>query len=457
MKGVFVVGAGPAGIFATRQIALAGYEVCLFNRDIKPGGLAEYGIYPRKEKMKHGLRRQFAAVLALDNVHYFGHVRVGEARDLTIAELEQMQPAALVFACGAQGYKKLGLKGEEARGVYSAKDFVYHYNQLPPFAERDFSTGRRIAIVGAGNVAIDIARWLLEDAPERTTEEVVVVVRRGPLEIKFDRKEIECVEKHIDRDRLVAEIERVRERCAHTGENLSPESVLEHYFPALNDARFRAEPPWLVFRFLSSPEEIAADDSGRIERLLIAENDLMMAENGDRLAVANGKTAAVDVDTLIFAIGDRHDPALGLPLGPDGYATRPAAAGEAAYEVWDEHRGRPVRGCYVVGWARRASTGLVGIARHDAEVGAGKVLEFVRAAEDAGTLSAVEIEARLRRKGLRVVTKADLELLGRAEAREAEARHAESFKFADDDAMLQAMEAERERAARESALLAPIA
>ena len=104
MKGIFVVGAGPAGMFAAREIALAGFDVTLFNRDIKPGGLAEYGIYPVKDKMSFGLRKQFAKVLDLPNLHYFGHVQVGTDYDLTIEDLEAMHPTAIAFfACGSAG------------------------------------------------------------------------------------------------------------------------------------------------------------------------------------------------------------------------------------------------------------------------------------------------------------------------------------------------------------------
>ena len=165
MKTVFVVGAGPAGLFAAQKIATSGHQVFLFNRDIKPGGLAEYGIYPLKDKMKFGLRKQFAKVLSLPNVHYFGHIKIGEQGDLTLADLRAMNPAAMVFACGAQGYNALCLPGEECSGVYSAKDFVYGYNQLPPYATRDLSTGKRVAIIGMGNVAADIMRWLLQRCP----------------------------------------------------------------------------------------------------------------------------------------------------------------------------------------------------------------------------------------------------------------------------------------------------
>ena len=87
-------------------------------------------------------------------------MKVGEQGDLTLADLRAMNPAAMVFACGAQGYNALGLPGEDCSGVYSAKDFVYGYNQLPPYATRDLSTGKRVAIIGMGNVAADIMRWL---------------------------------------------------------------------------------------------------------------------------------------------------------------------------------------------------------------------------------------------------------------------------------------------------------
>ena len=97
MKTVFVVGAGPAGLFAAQKIALAGHQVVVFNRDIKPGGLAEYGIYVVKEKMKSGLRKQFAKVLSLPNLHYFGHVGVRSNSPVSIEALRELSPAALVF------------------------------------------------------------------------------------------------------------------------------------------------------------------------------------------------------------------------------------------------------------------------------------------------------------------------------------------------------------------------
>jgi ferredoxin/flavodoxin---NADP+ reductase len=446
MNGVFVVGAGPAGMFAAKQVALAGFETFIFNRDIKPGGLAEYGIYPMKDKMKSGLRKQFARVLELPNVHYFGHVQVGAAYDVTIQELEAMRPTAILFACGAQGTKKLGLPGEDLKGVYAAKDFVYHYNRLPPYAARDFGTGKRVAVIGMGNVAIDIARWLLLDDPARKTEEVIVIARRGPSEIKFDRKEIEYVDRHISREMLVRELERVRDRCAQVNQDASPELVFEQHFRHLKDPEFASLPPRLSFRFLSSPTAALAGPDGRIAGLEIAENELTLRADGSTAAKDTGQRTIVDVDTLIFAIGDKHDPLIGLPMGKDGYATRPnpERPNEPSFEVWDPAAQCALPGRFVAGWARLASTGLVGIARHDGEVGAAKTIEFVKSAPDRGTLSEEEIQSRLAAEGIRTVNKLDLALLARAEQRALESGQVSSRGFADNESMFQAIDRERE-------------
>ena len=444
MKGVFVVGAGPAGMFAARQIALAGYETFIFNRDIRPGGLAQYGIYPLKTKMKSGLRKQFEQTLALPNVHYFGHIQIGAAYDLSLDELESFRPAAIVFASGAQGAKRLGLAGEDARGVYASKDFVYNYNQLESHVARDFSSYRRIAVIGVGNVAIDVARWLLQDKPARYTESVVIVARRGPLEVKFDKKEIEHVEPFIDRAKLIAELERVKDRCAKAGQDVSPEKVIAQHFPHLTETPTAATPARLSFRFLSSPKSFVANAEGRVTQMVVAENELAAKSDGSTSARATGATATLNVDTVLFAIGDTHDPAIGLPMGPDGYATRPAEdPGGASFEVWDPAAGKAHPGRFVVGWARKASTGLAGLARHDGELGARQALAYVETAPDPGTFSEPEIRARLAGADTRIVDKQDLVLLARAEQRQGAIVSPNSFHFKEEEEMFKAIDEER--------------
>ncbi|RLD05719.1 MAG: pyridine nucleotide-disulfide oxidoreductase, partial [Chloroflexi bacterium] len=86
---IAVIGAGPAGLYGARMLAESGADVTLFNRDIKPGGLAEYGIYPAKVAMKKGLRKQFIKVLETPNLHYFGNVTVGENADISLDDLRE--------------------------------------------------------------------------------------------------------------------------------------------------------------------------------------------------------------------------------------------------------------------------------------------------------------------------------------------------------------------------------
>ena len=112
---------------------------------------------------------------------------VGKHGDLTLDDLRHLGAEAILVTVGAQGTKWLGLPGEDLLGVYHAKDIVYHYNQLPPYTEQPFHIGRRVALVGAGNVMMDVAHWLIRDVK---VDEVIAVVRRGPAEVKFSKKEM---------------------------------------------------------------------------------------------------------------------------------------------------------------------------------------------------------------------------------------------------------------------------
>ena len=135
---VIVVGAGPAGMAVAKKMSDAGHEVIILNRDIKFGGLAEYGIFPSKLKLRGGLKKQYWEMLEQPNVHYFGNVSVGQGKDLTVEDLHGLGASAIAFSIGAQGTKAIGVEGESAKGVFHAKDVVYHFNRLPGFGDRPF-------------------------------------------------------------------------------------------------------------------------------------------------------------------------------------------------------------------------------------------------------------------------------------------------------------------------------
>ena len=179
---VAVIGAGPAGLFAAKELATQGIKVTLINRDIKPGGLAEYGIFHNKYKMKNGLRAQFRQVLTHPNIDYYGNVTVGKNSDVSLDQLRSLGFSAILVTAGAQGTKWLGLPGEDLTGVYHAKEVVYYYNKLPPFSQNQLVIGKKVAVIGVGNVMLDIAHFLIAD---RAVDEVIAIARRGPDEIKF--------------------------------------------------------------------------------------------------------------------------------------------------------------------------------------------------------------------------------------------------------------------------------
>jgi ferredoxin--NADP+ reductase len=329
--------------------------------------------------------------------------------------------------------------------VYSAKDYVYYYNQLPPFASRDFSSGRRVAIIGMGNVMVDIARWLLQDMPGQKPEEVTVIARRGPFEVKFDEKEFDHIEMHLDRATLRAELDRIEARIRACDQDIT--KVPESTFPWLNKPVSGPVQGRLSFRLLTSPIAIKVDAQGRICRLTVVEN--LLVRKGDTTAAkATDQTTDLEYDTMIFAIGDVVDPALGLPYEKGGYLTNPDATDpdRAAYEVFDPQTGKVLEGCYVVGWARKASEGLVGKAKYDAEQGANPVLQYLAGAAPRTAATPEEIRRELKRKGLRVVTKEDVNLLVRAEEAQAKARNLPALKFSTNEEMLAAMEKERQAA-----------
>ena len=313
---VAVVGAGPAGIYGARKLAEAGHRVVLLNRDIKPGGLAEYGIYVEKEKMKTGLRKQFKKILADPKVFYLGHVTIGQDQALTLNDLRTIGFGVIVVTAGAQGTKKLGIEGEDTLGVYHAKDVVYHYNSLPPFSQRTFEIGRRVAIIGMGNVMVDIANWLLN---LKKIDQVVVVARRGPTEKAYDDNEFEYIEPYLDNADMKQEIERIAPHLAAVGQNV--DEIMKKFVKQGEPAEGRR----LTFRYLCSPTKVIADDQGRVAALEAEENEMIL-QDGRTVAKGTGKTRRIEVDCVIYAIGDQVDCGARFAVFTGGVRDQPGKA-----------------------------------------------------------------------------------------------------------------------------------
>lgn len=432
---VAVIGAGPAGLYAAKQLASQGVYVVLINRDIKPGGLAEYGIYHSKHKMKEGLRKQFRRILEAPNIEYFGNLVVGQKGDLTLKEFDAMGIQAVLVTVGAQGTKWLGLPGEDLLGVYHAKDIVYHYNKLPPFSQKKFAIGKHVAVIGVGNVMLDIARWLIRDMK---VEQVTAVARRGPAEVKFTKKEMESVARNLDLAALDDEIERVAARMRDAGQDLAVAkdfilSALDKAQEPVSDSRF-------TFDFLASPSRIVGGERGEVRGLEV-EDTALVPKNGDTKAKRLGTKRTLPVDTVIFCIGDRVDEEFGLPVRWNEYVKSPDPnfpVQEYSYEAYDPETEKPIEGVFVAGWSREASSGLVGVARKDGEHGAQAVLQYLETQPPEENVGLVMEEFRFRvsKLGKKVVSKSEWSLLEDQERAEAEKLGQDEFKYASNEEMI---------------------
>ncbi len=371
---VAVIGAGPAGLYAAQALAKAGAEVVLFNRDIKPGGLAEYGIFPDKYKMRLGLMNQFNRILNHPNVHYLGNISIGQQGDLKLDQLRRVGFQAFMVTIGAQKNNWLGLPGEDLEGVYQANDIVFHYTQHPEMADWHPSLGKQVGIIGMGNVMLDIVHYLKQ---QKELRNVTAFARRGPTEVKFDKQTLEPVASCLDLPEIRAAVD---EAIPHTNK---VGGDVEEFYDLLAQAREKAEEcdSGIDFglKFLRSPRRIVGDDQGRVMAVVFEINQLV--REGDRVkSVGTGQLETVPLDTVIFSIGSRVNDRFGLPVAHGHFVTTPDPrypVDGISFEVYNPDLCIECDDIFVSGWARVPGEGIVGLARKDAERGAKAVLAYL--------------------------------------------------------------------------------
>jgi ferredoxin/flavodoxin---NADP+ reductase len=430
---VAIIGAGPAGLYAAQKLSTLGYGVALFNRDIKPGGLVEYGIFLDKHKIKNGFRSQFRQILDLENISYFGNVTVGKNGKIRLQDLLKWGFSAVLVTSGAQGTKSIKLPGETLKGVYHAKDLVYHYNQLPPFSMRHFEIGKKVMIVGAGNVMTDIAHYLLK---YRDVEEITVVIRRGPDEVKFDQKEMLPIIANLDLNDFKAEMKRVSPAMLAIEQN--PEAAEHWILAALEKACPKEHDGKIMLRFLQSPKEILATSVGSVAGVKLEHNTLQRTED-TVTARGTGEFSQMDVDTVIFAIGDSVNDDLELPMRQNeiSKAAHPRFLVEGiTFEVGNPSTGDPLPGIFYAGWSRNPSTGLAGIARRDGVFAAAAIGEYLASGIKIASISSNNIQQHLDALQIKYVMNEKLKLLEEDERLQAEKLGLEEYKYSTNEEML---------------------
>ncbi len=419
---VAIIGSGPSGFFAAASLFKAAdaddnldIAVDMLEMLPTPWGLVRSGVAPDHPKIK-SISKQFEQTSDDARFRFFGNVAIGE--HVTPAELAE-QYDAVVYAIGTQADRPLNIPGEELPGSVAAVDFVGWYNAHPHFAEitPDLS-GARAVVVGNGNVALDVARILvtepdvlaqtdiadhaLESLRPRGVEEVIVIGRRGPLQTAFTTLELRELAELDNVDVIVdpADFEDISDDDAAAVSRVCKQNikVLKGYVGREPRPGHRR----IVFRFLTSPIEIAGEE--RVEKIVLGTNELVSDDNGRVVAKDTGAREEVPVQLVVRSVGYRGVPTPGLPFDEKS-GTIPNTAGRV-----DGSRNE-----YVVGWIKRGPSGVIGTNKKDSQETVDTLIADLSAAAtelaDFGADRADKLADWLRSRQPQVVTDAHWKLI----------------------------------------------
>lgn len=424
---ICIVGSGPSGLYAADHIArkLPGCAIDVIDRLPTPFGLVRAGVAPDHQGTKN-IVRQFERTFGKPGVRFLGNVTVG--RDVTYAELKETYDA-VILAVGAPLDRKLGIPGEDLDGVYGSAEFVGWYNGHPDHAALAPRLGEAVAVIGNGNVALDVARILAKTAEEMTgsdicahaaaaiaaapLRDIYVIGRRGPLEASFTSAELGELG-HLSRGRPVIDPSVLDGVTADAITDPREQKVKQKNLEILSEFAARGdagEPLRVHLLFNAAPKAVGGD--GSVSRLTLEHTRL---ENGR--AVGTGETFDLDVQSVITAIGYRTGVLEGLPV-------------DESRGIVANTDGKVEDGVWVVGWAKRGPQGVIPTNRTDSITVADLVLKDLES--KTGKPGPAALDALLAERGARAVCFDDWQKINAAEtARAAEGRPREKFTSIDD-------------------------
>lgn len=458
---VAVVGAGPSGFYAAKSLLEApdlDVRVHLFDRLPTPFGLVRGGVAPDHQKIKE-VARLYQRILDDPRLRFFGNVRAG--RDVSVDELGALYDA-VIWAVGNEADRRLGVEGEDLEGVHTATSFVGWYNGHPDFRDErfDLERARRVAVVGNGNVAMDVTRILARDPRELAStdiadyalealrrsgvREILLLGRRGPAQAAFSPKEMRelCELEGVDVlvDPADLELDPVTQAWLDSGK--APATARQN----LEVLRAQAErgatgaERRVVCKFLVSPKRFLGEE-GRVRAVELERNRLVAGEDGVPRARGTGETFVEPVDLVLEAIGYRGVPVPGLPFD-ERRGVIPNEGGRVLRAPGSSER---LPGHYVVGWAKRGPTGLIGSNLPDARATVAALLQDLAGepSRDRENPEPVLLE-RLRARGVDVVDEQDWKRLDAFEVEEGRKRGKPRQKLTDVGEMLRVVRSLRE-------------
>lgn len=405
---VAIVGSGPAGFYVADALLKAGRdtEIDILERLPAPFGLIGYGIAPDHQTTKN-IARTFGQTLAGKHVRYFGNVEVG--RDIGLAELRELYDA-VILAVGAPRDRALPIPGIDKQGVIGATAFVGWYNGHPDFQalnpDLDVSS---VAVIGNGNVAIDVARVLVKTPAEMVASDlpgyaaraihgsplrdVRMFGRRGPVQANFTNVELremgnlEACVPIVDPAQIP---QAVPDGMADRDRRLKEKNLATLRDFIGRDPASRAKR--VHFQFFAAPQEVLGN--GRVRGLRLERTRL---EEGR--AVGTGALFDVCCGLVVYAIGNAASPLDGAPFDAD----------RAIIANVD---GRVGDGLYAVGWAMRDPVGVISTNRRDAVMVAKDIAADISAGDKPGRPA---LEQLLAARGVRRIDFAEWGKIGAAE------------------------------------------
>ena len=377
---VAIVGAGPTGFYAAdhllRQDALV-VEIDIFDRVPTPFGLVRYGVAPDHQKIK-SVTAAFDKVASHPRVRFYGGVELG--KDVTVEDL-RAHYHQIVYATGAQTDRRMGIPGEDLAGSHPATEFVAWYNGHPDYQDHQFDlTVERAAVVGVGNVAIDVARILCRTPEELATtdigdgaletlrhsriREVYLLGRRGPAQAAFTNPEIRELGDLARADVLVDPREVELDVLSRAALAKAPDRATSKKVEILQSFANRpptGRPRQLMIRFLVSPVELVGDATGAVEAIRLVRNELYETPTGTLQPRATGVIETLPVDLVFRSVGYRGVPLPGVPFNEKWNVILNERG-----RVLDPVSKRPVVGEYTGGWIKRGPSGVIGTNKPDA-------------------------------------------------------------------------------------------
>ena len=367
---VAIIGSGPSGFYAAERLLKKNDSVSVYMIDqlLTPFGLLRGGVAPDHQKMK-SVASAYEKIAASDRFFFIGGIHIGT--DISIQELKQYFHA-IVIATGANSDKPLNIEGKHLKGYHSATSFVGWYNSHPHFQDQSFDLNvENIAIIGQGNVAVDVARVLaktnqelensdislkaLSSMSNKAFKNIYLIGRRGPVQSAFTELEIKELASlnnacpYVDpEDLILSDADK---------EELSQSLKARKNYAALQD--FTEKPQsntcTIHIKFFRSPCEIIGDQ--QISNLKLEKN-ILVGEPGTQRTQGTKTFETIKTELIFTSIGYKGSPISGLPFNQNA-GTIPNIGGRIV------ENDSTIPRFYTVGWIKRGPNGVIGTNRKD--------------------------------------------------------------------------------------------